>query len=132
MFCALNDRSGIFSNNITTQSKSKLKRVTEKVHAICPCVLTIGMPKLRHKCHFWWSLWVFFREDQMRFEIASLAMVKIKEIKLSTSIGLMRKINFSRIDRSASSPYYVLTTRITLRNKLTRMFLGVLLSSVPI
>lgn len=34
--------------------------------------MNIGMPKLRHKCHFWWSLWVFFREDQMRFEIASL------------------------------------------------------------
>lgn len=59
---------------------------------MCPYVLTIGMPKLRHKCHFWWSLWVFFREDQMRFEIASLAKVKRKkEIKLSTSIGPMRK-----------------------------------------
>lgn len=132
MFCALNDRSGIFSNNIKTQSKSKLKRVTEKVHAICPCVLTIGMPKLRHECHFWWSLWVFLREDQMRFEIASLTTVKKKKLNLAHRSAQCAKVNFSRNDRSASSPYHVLTTRLTLRNKLTRMFLGVLLSSVPI
>ena len=41
--------------------------------------LTIWMPEIRYKSHFRWSLWVFFRKIQVRFEQASLAIADSKQ-----------------------------------------------------
>lgn len=48
--------------------------------------LTIGMPKLRDKSHFRWSVWIFLGKVQMCFEQASFA-------------GNMKHININFTDK---------------------------------
>ena len=84
-------------------------------------ILTVGVPELGDKCHFRWSVRIFFGKIQVSFEQASLARENRNKLKLKLRRRLIEMILL-----------YVAITTLILWNKLTRRCPGVQLPLVPI